>query len=791
MLSFSAVSLVVLVAHRVLVPVLGHRLVLQARWPVVGFVLLSVGLLTGLAAIVIAVIGFERRSGGDGERAVSGARVTAFQALLHLSALCLGVCLGFPLWALALLLLGAAAAARVLLARSALAFGLGAALFSLGMRVVLHHLLGFLDFELRDAGRPRGTAASVDAIHAHATHGLSFSSQVSVIWLQATLAVMLPLSHLLVGRLRLSSTADLDSSSPFGFLSAPRLRRTFGLLLDLLLALYVFVLASLEWEWVRLDSRGAFDSSVYPWYLVLLTSSLIVGLAHQLSPRRLDRISSRAYVMLVTLAVWKVCVLVAKDARDLYMLLAIVAAQAPMYLAYDRPEPTQATVANRMRPTAASARRGSGMTPRQGCLHLALVFVSMWVGRTVLARLWLSTGLASTTPNESTLVGLFLIGTTLGIAPLPLTHFRFDTRVRRAAAFALALAVAWIAIQPRLDFLLAPPDEDAMEGFTRGFQRVEARWPAWLLFGGVAMALATFAAAIGSTGGGAGTATTTFLPRPLLALGMGSSIGGYLVGTFLPLHVGLFTLMILAFNLAAIVVVYLFVGGPRRTSAPAASGAATSGDSHNENGEGGIWDFITCRAVSSTRIVSVAYCALLALLPVTYVAVGLAYSAPRMHNASSSSHRSSIADAALLYRCAVLGIHGVLHFLVALGVGLHRDLAASRHNRTQQQGHLYRVGFGVATGANDARPVTDAALTFVGNAATICAWVSGVVLIHGLFDASILGLLVLAPILLMMHRDQAALAELTHERRWWPVVAGERDSKHADGTRARVSCFVP
>ena len=799
--------------------------------------MLSVGIAAALAAFALLMAGLDKNShGADASGAIGAqapaslisggtrdsARVAAFKSLLYLCGLCVGVSLGVPVWGYVFLFVGCWAAGVVLVTQHPAALLVVAALWSLGSYAMLQRTgLAELEWGVRQSQSP--SQSQMEA--AHASPGYIHDSPANMLWILSALAIIVPTAHVALEHatlaLRGGSGLEFLGSSlglPSRLFSGAAISRFLRGLVGAQTCLYVFVLGSLEWDWARMDAQGLFDSKVYAWYMVLATSGLGLGLAWKLSPAQTGRIGRRTYIALLTLNIWKLSVLFVDDRRDLWHALAFVAVQVPLWVSSHNDDQDHedhghhaqdATSLNGGR--SASKAHGGRMSRTWVVLHVVSVLGVMWLCKnTVLAHLLHMSGLhtllsssssSSALPTESSFVGWWGVCSALGLLPLSfgrgLSRDPRSPEYRRTNILGLLVAATFFVTQPRLDFLGGAASFDPnSDVFERAMDTNQPRWPPWILFATLTTILlcvssvATQASSSSSSSSpaGAGAGLLGWVPRPVLALGLGCSMGLYALGTTLPPQLTLYALFLAAFNAATFFVVYLFV-----KPAPAAKGAAAAGmggvvgSSGEGAGGGGMFGFLFRSKFSRSgsgpsSVLTLAYCALVALLPVTYVAIGLVYSSsgPQgrrgVSGAGAAAAAADVADVRALYRIALLSVHAALHFVVALVTNIQREMvsaAANNHSKearfkNMQQYNSGLVGGGGASmvggGGSGLRREGGAGgynnadgsggLCLLGNLSSILSFLLACVVAQGMLGGSVCtSTMLFAPLLLLLVRD--------------------------------------
>jgi hypothetical protein len=138
------------------------------------------------------------------------------------------------------------------------------------------------------------------------------------------------------------------------------------------------------------------------------------------------------------------------------------------------------------------------------------------------------------------------------------------------------------------------------------------------------------------------------------------------------------------------------------------------------------------------------YLLFLALLPVGHVMQAFTYT-------SMSDH-----DLLEMSRIALYTLHAMLNFLVALAV---------KATLAKQSGTGSGTGSGSGTGVDQS-----IALAPLGNLACVLAFVQGLIVHTVYLHGSVHGIFFLAPILLLLSRDNVLLSQLTEQRRYFPLI---------------------
>ena len=841
-MGFAALFWMVALQAKVLVPVFGRHLVFFPNWTLIGHLVLSIGM--GAAMLAAAMLfggGIHASSERTAAQVSSGEgnpKEMLFRTLLHIAAFSAGLSLGVPLYVYIFLAVGSWSASLILISgssaaaassvsslssssssqqgfsgQSLLALLVGVLLWSVGMHLLIDRSLGFLEFGIRM------TEAAAEA--AQYFQG----SQAFSLWVLATLAAVIPAAFILleavtrqIGSLDFLSR-DLNLPIPTALTSGPGILRFLKALIGCLLALYIFVLAGLEWDWTRMDARGLFDSHIYSWYLVCFTSGCGLYLAHTLKHQ--SRIGSTTYAVLVGLNVWKAGVLFFDDRTDLFSFMAVVFVQVPLWLGY---QPSEA-------PATATFIRGSGVASaapgRMGSFaalaHAVSIVAVFWYSKnTILAHALHASGLASLVsgglPNESIYVAAFLLSVGLALTPISFKHLRADAKWRRWNVLFLLVSLLFFVVNPRLDFIAGL--DDSSDVFERGMDLVAPRWPEWLLFIALVTALVSVEnvgmAAVASSSASASGASAGMVSRmrAVLALVLGSSLGLYICGVSLPFQPALYSLLMSACNTTAIFLVFMFLKAPR-------SHTPSTGEVVSHEPMDRVWNFFKSSAAGATHVggstlLPLAYCVLLALLPVTYVSIGIIYAPPPLVGVSSgattgrgarlvgpsaaaASQAATLSDVRLLYRTATLAMHAAFHFLVALGINLHREIVLANQSKEARiknlaayassspsaavgVGGTLRAGSSLLSSLSAPLAAELSTLLYLGNLATLSCFLLLSYLWLAYLGGGSGGVLVLAPLLLLVNQDNSAFGrKLILERKWWPVVAGTLPDAHTGG----------
>lgn len=491
--------------------------------------------------------------------------------------------------------------------------------------------------------------------------------------------------------------------------NSPRMQRA---VLGFLLVLYSMGLCVAELVLVSQSPFGS-DAPMYGAYLPVATSLALWWTARRL--QRQGRIGARSFWMISALSAAKLSVLFSHTLEALAVaVLASLAIAAPLTLYRSSLVHPQQPQSSATGAGSASRRGDSGMSVQRAALHAASIVVPLYLAKELLLRDLLAL-LGVDSPSPSLMFGAWLLVAAVATAPLSFVHLAHLPSARRGTTVVVALALLFMVIQPELDVWGAaaaarggasPVALLSLEAPATALSDA-SRWPAWLLF--LALALMLVAATV-----------TLPMPRLLFSLVIGTCVGLYVCGVYLPPRVPVYALFVAMFVAASVIVVYLF------------------------------WP-----TLSSPRVVATAYGLLVALLPVTFALEGELF---------GFSPRRRGQDQLLMSRVALASVQAFLHFVIALSVKLWRASylrELKREELVRGEGY-HRHG----PHAADESPTQ----VHVGNAATLLAMALTVYLQVTFFKGSDLTVVMLAPVLLLLNRDNAALASLHHERRYFPLV---------------------
>lgn len=718
------------VEYRVVLHSFSPYLYYHTTSPFLSQALVSAAMYSALVAGLLAWKGWEQRA-----RAASSASATlrqfVFKACIHISAVTAAAAVGVPSHLLPCVLVASFTATVFYFSRQFYLYLLFVAAFTVAVGWFIHHTFWFL---------------SVDFVEGISLHQLCLA--LSALFL---IALFIP-------------GLTLITISPS--------------IVDALLALYgcFFALA----EFLLYHQNGRYESDVYSFYFVLLTSAMGVYLAQVLHHRQNKLSSPFFYWLVLSVFIGKAGMLVCTSLYTLAHWLALVACALSMYALYAKSAAASSSM------TSSSAHSSSaldshnshkhsessntirrahlsygpashdytsslqspyGMSTKGALMHaLSIICVLAMIKDTIITD---ALRFFSPFPPTSTdITAVILISACVGFLPLSFYHFHHIPVLRRTNTIALVIAFLFIAIKPDVTGggglrSMAVGREYLFSSFQIYSVGVHDQatpvWPGWVLFGSLSLLI---------------VAITSFLPMPRVLFGivMGTSVSLYMCELYLPYHFIIYALFIAIFSLTSVVLVYLY------------------------------W-----RSAYSDRMIVLAFGLFIALFPVTYMVAGHLFS-------YSPRNKTDGSDLLETVRITLLYVYTALSFIIAFccNIAMEDSLSLSSSSSSSLSSSSSSAGayssspalrgpssvfsssssssFGTAHQRSRTFAKALPSEAYVGNIAAPLALVLGLVLNIQHMNGSITSIVFLAPILLLLNQDHGALRGLTEERRYYPLI---------------------